>query len=259
MNGAEQEQSRVAEPAAPQEHITRYWNLRSPAYDEQPGHGIRHEDERQVWLTALAQLLPPAPADVLDVGTGTGFLALLLAEMGHRVTGVDLSEGMLALARTKAAGLKRNMPQPVFQMGDAIDPPLPPGSVDVIINRHLLWTLTDPERAFANWHFLLRPGGRLVAIDGLWQLARRAESPPPQSQPPESWRELWARYYTDAVQNVLPLFDVETLDPVVAAVRRAGFLQVRASGLEEVDRLEQELTPDRPPRRPRYVITAVRG
>jgi protein-L-isoaspartate O-methyltransferase len=50
-------------------------------------------------MDALRPLLPPPPADILDVGTGTGFLALLLAELGHRVSGIDLSEGMLVRVR----------------------------------------------------------------------------------------------------------------------------------------------------------------
>src|SRR5262245_9423365 len=92
----------AAAPAAagtldPQGHVTAYWNFRSVSYDAQPGHGLHHEAERRAWLAALRELSPPAPADVLDAGTGTGFLAWLLAELGHRVTGVDLAEAMLAV------------------------------------------------------------------------------------------------------------------------------------------------------------------
>jgi SAM-dependent methyltransferase len=83
---------------AAQEHINAYWDVRSRSYDGDPGHGILDEEERRAWLAALA--------DVLDAGTGTGFLAFLLADLGHRVTGIDLSEDMLsaALARAAAAG-----------------------------------------------------------------------------------------------------------------------------------------------------------
>ncbi|NWF79404.1 MAG: methyltransferase domain-containing protein [Chloroflexi bacterium] len=42
------------------------------------------------------------------------------------------------------------------------------GSVDVVISRHLLWTLSDPPRALSSWQDLLRPGGLLLVIDGLW-------------------------------------------------------------------------------------------
>jgi ubiquinone/menaquinone biosynthesis C-methylase UbiE len=52
-------------------------------------------------LETLRSLLPPALAEVLDVGTGTGFLALLLAELRYRVVGIDLAPDMLEIARSK--------------------------------------------------------------------------------------------------------------------------------------------------------------
>src|SRR4029079_18630578 len=76
--------------------VIAFWDLRSPTYDDSPGHATHSAAEHTAWLAALEALLPPAPADVLDVGAWTGFLALLLAELGHRVVGVDLAPGMLA-------------------------------------------------------------------------------------------------------------------------------------------------------------------
>jgi ubiquinone/menaquinone biosynthesis C-methylase UbiE len=63
-------------------------------------------------------LLPHAPADVLDVGTGTGFLALLLAELGYRVVGIDLAPDMLEIAQSKCT----NEIAPRFELGDAAAP-----------------------------------------------------------------------------------------------------------------------------------------
>jgi SAM-dependent methyltransferase len=274
-----------------QDAVVAFWDLRSATYDDSPGHAVHSEAEHRAWLAALGGLLPPPPADVLDAGTGTGFLALLLAELGHRVTGVDLAPGMLAAAREKAAGLPPGPARPRFETGDAVDPPLPPGSVDAVVCRHLLWTLTDPARAFVNWHRLLRPGGRVVAIDGLWSRGRgspagprdpaapdsQSPSPPASDQPAaggavgaagtaspgaaagEAWREARERYYTEAVRAALPLYEVRTLDPVVAAAAAAGFRDVRVAGLEEVDRTENAAHPDRPPRNPRYVLTGDRA
>jgi 2-polyprenyl-3-methyl-5-hydroxy-6-metoxy-1,4-benzoquinol methylase len=81
-----------------QDEITRFWDTRPESYDQAVFHGLRNEREKAVWLSTLRALVADAPRDVLDAGTGTGFLALLLAESGHRVTGIDLSEGMLAVA-----------------------------------------------------------------------------------------------------------------------------------------------------------------
>ena len=42
------------------------------------------------------------------------------------------------------------------------------GSVDAVLARHLLWTLPDPLAALARWVRLVRPGGRLVLVEGRW-------------------------------------------------------------------------------------------
>ena len=44
--------------------------------------------------------------------------------------------------------------------------PLPAASQDVIVTRHLVWTLVDPVAAFAEWFRVLAPGGRLLVVDG---------------------------------------------------------------------------------------------
>ena len=60
------------------------------------------EEEKVAWKQELARNMPESPQRVLDIGCGTGVMGLLFAEMGHQVTGVDLSEAMIAKAREKA-------------------------------------------------------------------------------------------------------------------------------------------------------------
>jgi len=55
-----------------------------------------------------------------------------------------------------------------FRRGDAAAPPLEPAGFDVVLSRHVLWALPDPAAALANWIALLRPGGRLVLVEGRW-------------------------------------------------------------------------------------------
>lgn len=240
----------------PQSPITAFWNWRAPEYDDHPGHGLATEAECAAWLATLRDLLPPAPADVVDLGCGTGFLALLIAELGHRVTGFDLAEEMLARARAKAAELAT---PPRFELGNASDPPVADMSVDVIASRHLIWTLVDPARAFANWRRALRPGGRVVAINGLWKdtnIARARREGAAACPYGAAAAERHDRYYTPEVEARLPLMRVEAVEEVADAFRRAGFVDVHGSRMVDIEQLEP--IPDGGVLRPRYVIMARR-
>lgn len=149
------------------------WDTEAVTFDDEPDHGLRDPGVRQAWADRLAAWLPARPADVLDLGCGTGSLSLLAAEQGHRVTGVDLSPAMVDRARAKLAGRAA-----VFLVGDAATPPVGEERFDVVLVRHVLWTLPDPERVLRAWAGLLRPGGtshafgsgggRLVLIEGVW-------------------------------------------------------------------------------------------
>ncbi|MFE0376827.1 class I SAM-dependent methyltransferase [Streptomyces inhibens] len=107
--------------------------------------------------------LPSGPADVLDLGCGTGSLALLAAEQGHRLTGLDRSPRMIARARAKLAGRDAT-----FLVGEAAEPPVGERRFDVVLVRHVLWALPDPPAALRRWAGLLAPGGRLVLVEGRW-------------------------------------------------------------------------------------------
>jgi SAM-dependent methyltransferase len=139
------------------------WDAQAASFDDEPDHGLRDPEVRRAWAERLYGWLPGHPADVLDLGCGTGSLSLLAAERGHRVTGVDRSPNMVDLARAKLAGRDA-----VFLVGDAAEPPVGEERFDVVLVRHVLWALPDPGRALRHWRELLRPGGRLVLIEGVW-------------------------------------------------------------------------------------------
>lgn len=147
------------------EKIRQRWNESAGEFDQCPGHGIHSEEEKKAWQRILVKAVEGNQLKVLDVGTGTGFIALLLAEYGHSVTGVDVAEEMLALARKKAKSQKLKV---TFQYGDADELPFEDKVFDVVINRHVLWTMSDPEKAISEWARVLKPGGKLVIIDGDW-------------------------------------------------------------------------------------------
>ena len=143
------------------------WNHEATTFDEAADHGLRDPDVRAAWRELLLSALPPAPATVADLGSGTGTLSLLLAEEGYAVAGVDLSPAMVRRARAKAATHPARA-DVAFVQGDAAQPPLSPGSYDVVLCRHVLWAMPDPAAALTRWIALLQPGGRLVLVEGQW-------------------------------------------------------------------------------------------
>jgi SAM-dependent methyltransferase len=145
--------------------VTDYWDAASASYDEDPDHGLHDPEVREAWRARLAAWLPEPPADVLDLGCGTGSVSLLVAELGHRVHGIDLAGRMVDQARAKAEEQGRSA---TFAVGDAGSPDVAPRSVDVVTARHLLWTLPDPAAALARWVGAVRPRGRLVLVEGRW-------------------------------------------------------------------------------------------
>lgn len=236
------EDSTVAEQTKAE--ITSVWDCASEGYDLCWGHGLRTPQERLAWQQMLAALLPPArPLRVLDAGCGTGFLALLLADAGHDVTGIDLSDRMLTAARlaADAAGLSVR-----FSQGDAERPTGQPGSYDAVVSRHLLWTLPDPDAAARAWATLVGDGGQVIAIDGLWRPSRSVDrlairagrmlerlaggQPDTGEYPPELARKL-------------PMHTVTSLEPARALFVRAGLHGVVAAPLTELDAVERSAMP----------------
>jgi ubiquinone/menaquinone biosynthesis C-methylase UbiE len=154
----------LAETDPVKQQVAAHWNRRAAHFDADFGHSIGSPEERAAWDRVLDLFLPRrGPLDALDIGCGTGFLSLELAVRQHRVTGVDFAPAMLALARQKAA--QRNLTIG-FEEADAEQLPYARGSFDLAVSRHLLWTLPHPEAAIDEWIRVLRPGGRLVVVDG---------------------------------------------------------------------------------------------
>ncbi len=141
------------------------WDHEAETFDEAADHGLRDPDTRTAWQRLLLPLLPEHPQAVADLGCGTGTLTILLAQAGHHVHGVDFSPQMLDIARNKA---KNVAPAPRFTEGDVAAPALPAGSFDVVLSRHVLWAMPDPQAALLSWSRLLRPGGQLLLVEGNW-------------------------------------------------------------------------------------------
>jgi 2-polyprenyl-3-methyl-5-hydroxy-6-metoxy-1,4-benzoquinol methylase len=141
------------------------WNAEAASFDNEPDHGLRDPLVLAAWTRLLKTSLPSGKTEVLDIGCGTGSLSLVLTGLGYTVTGIDLSPDMIACAEAKAQAANHSV---TFHVMDAAFPQLAPQQFDAIVCRHLLWTLPDIDQVLQRWLKLLRPGGRLLLIEGFW-------------------------------------------------------------------------------------------
>lgn len=98
--------------------------------------------------------------DVLDVGCGTGALTREVAKCAASVTGFDISESMLGVAR-------KVCPSVTFQQGNVAELPFDDSRFDAVVSAFMLMFVPDAKKALAEMRRVSRPGGRVVA--GIWQ------------------------------------------------------------------------------------------
>lgn len=236
--------------------IRRYWDDDAATYDDSVQHRPRSPAVQAAWTAALADTLPVAPARILDCGAGTGFLSLIAARLGHRVTALDLSAAMLERlqAKTRAEGLSVEI-----RVAAATEPP---GEFDVVMERHLLWTLPDPSAALRAWRAAV-PAGRPVLVESVWgdvdpverarAWARRAIRQLRQT-PPDHHAE-----YDTTVRLDLPLGHGTPPGDLIGMVTQAGWVAPRLRRLRDVEWAERQALPL--PERlvgvtPRFMVTA---
>jgi SAM-dependent methyltransferase len=222
-------------PAGLMQEIREFWDEDATVYDSSPDHYPRRPQEQAAWAAALRRLLPEPPASVLDLGAGTGFLSLLLAGQGYRVTALDLSPAMLARLRAKAA--ERGLDIATVE-SDALNPPS--GEFDAVVERHLVWTLPNPGQALAAWHGVA-PNGRLVLVEGSWghaggagvdglrAIARRLARQVRGHEPGHHG------HYSDRVRRALPHGEGLTTEDIVALVQASPWGQARLERLRDVE------------------------
>lgn len=154
------------------ERVRQYWDWRAESFRAD----IAATPDRDAWLAvyanAVERLLPDrsGPLRVLDVGTGTGFVALAFAELGHEVVAVEPAQQMREIAAKEFADagvrvdLRAGYAHPLPDVGTGFD---------LVTCRNVLWTLTDPAAALRDWRGVLRPGGAVLLSDGMWNTWRQ--------------------------------------------------------------------------------------
>jgi ubiquinone/menaquinone biosynthesis C-methylase UbiE len=150
-----------------QEKINAHWSKASDNYSRI----IHHELESfraPAWVKRITENAPQKDVlDVLDAGCGPGIFSILLAREGHRVVGLDGAEGMLRHAADTA---QEYGVSPLFIQGDCHALPFVDDSFDLVISRNVTHALRDHKKVYAEWHRVLRPGGRLLIFDANWHL-----------------------------------------------------------------------------------------
>ncbi|CAN5683878.1 class I SAM-dependent methyltransferase [soil metagenome] len=216
------------------DRIREFWDRDAATYDHSASHSVSDPLEAAAWRAALRRALPPPPATILDVGAGTGSLSLLAAELGYRVTSLDLSEVMLSKAREKAQARGLEL---TFEVASASTPPV--GPFDAVMERHLLWTMPDPVDALRAWRDVTAPGGRLAIFEGVW--GSRALADRAKSAAGDIVRRVMGvadhhhASYPDDVLAALPFARMPSPMPLVDAVVHAGWKGVRIHRLRDVE------------------------
>lgn len=146
--------------------LREYWEDRARGYSLATRMSLN--DEKDMFRTTLENILRDnRRLDVADMGTGAGYAAITVGMMGHRVVGVDNSEGMLQCARRNAHDYGVDAE---FILGDIHSPGLGRSSFDAVIAKDVIWSLADPVSAYIEWTMLLKPGGTLIVCDGNYYL-----------------------------------------------------------------------------------------
>jgi ubiquinone/menaquinone biosynthesis C-methylase UbiE len=147
--------------------IEQYWTRRASSYTDVVKKNFADGWDSK-WADELIKNFPKSEGrtlKVLDIGTGPGFYAIILAARGYDVTAVDVSDGMLEQAKNNAGQLADKIR---FLKMDAQQLDFDDGEFDVIVTRNLTWNLPDPVKAYGEWRRVLRDGGVMLNIDSNW-------------------------------------------------------------------------------------------
>jgi SAM-dependent methyltransferase len=136
--------------------------------------------------------LPAVPAKVLDIATGTGNLALPLAQRGYQVIGVDIAPNLLEQARERAASAGLAIQ---FDEGDAEALPYADASFDAVVTMFGAMFAPRPELVASEFARVLKPGGLLAMANWtpggftgkMFKLGAAHVPPPPGIQAPVRW------------------------------------------------------------------------
>ena len=217
-----------------------YWTNRASGYSEVNKDELRTQ-QKAVWTRELTEQIEaafpgvaPENLRVLDMGCGPGFFSIILARAGYRVTAADYTPAMLDEARTNARN--EGVEQAIdFCRMDAENLEVASDTFDVMVSRNLTWNLPHPERAYAEWLRVLKPGGLLLNYDANWYAhlydaeLRRAYEADRQATQDAGIKDEYVGTDIDAMEDIarqMPLSPVERPAWDEGVLRELGAAQV---------------------------------
>ena len=212
-----------------QEQIRRMFDKIAPSYDRL-NHALSLGIDRRWRRTAVDALGKHQPQQILDIATGTGDFALLLAKRikPQHIVGADISEGMMAVVREKVKeeGLQHVIS---FQYEDCMQLSFPDGSFDAVTSSYGVRNFQNLDKGLQEMQRVLRPGGHLLIV----------ELTPPPSFPMKQLFWLYAHVvmplfgrlisHDDSAYTYLPASMEAFPQPeqMEGILRKAGFTEVQ--------------------------------
>ena len=212
-----------------QEQIQRMFDKIAPSYDRL-NHALSLGIDRRWRRTAVDALGIHQPQQILDIATGTGDFALLLAKRikPQHIVGADISEGMMAVGREKVKeeGLQNVIS---FQYEDCMQLSFPDGSFDAVTSSYGVRNFQNLDKGLQEMQRVLRPGGHLLIV----------ELTPPPSFPMKQLFWLYAHVvmpllgrlisHDDSAYTYLPASMEAFPQPeqMEGILRKAGFTEVQ--------------------------------
>ena len=216
------------------DEIESYWSTRTEGYSE-----VNHKElagtQKNAWLKVLTSQFPDKPKEeirILDIGTGPGFFAILLAEAGYQVTAVDYTEEMLKEAQSNAGGLAGCI---VWKTGDAQALDVESNSFDAVVTRNVTWNLPRPDLAYKEWLRVLKPEGVLYNFDADWygHLYNEEKRSSYEKDRRQTEEQNVEDYYSgtdsekmEEIARQVPLSRLERPKWDIETMQKAGFLDV---------------------------------
>ena len=150
-----------------QEDINESWTERSDNYNNYVEEEFA-TNRPEKWLKIIEENAPAnRPLTILDAGCGPGFFSILLSKAGHKVTGIDGSEGMLEHARENAAHFDV---EPTLIQGDFGHLPFGDNTFDLVVSRNVTHIIREHLKVYGEWLRVLKPSGVLLIFDANWHL-----------------------------------------------------------------------------------------